>query len=85
MLPDNEVLSQVLEALYEVPLDPSRWEEFLKLTEKAAGEDARAEREPGLLPFSALTSLHFLIFRNAHTELGILRQHEGRMRQPARL
>ena len=70
MLPDNEVLSQVLEALYEVPLDPSRWEEFLKLTEKAAGEDARAEREPGLLPFSALTSLHFLIFRT-HTQSSV--------------
>jgi DNA-binding CsgD family transcriptional regulator/PAS domain-containing protein len=42
MLPDNEVLSQVLEALYEVPLDPSRWEEFLKLTAKAAGEGAAA-------------------------------------------
>jgi len=40
MLPDSEVLSHVLEALYEVPLDPSRWEEFLKLTEKAAGEGA---------------------------------------------
>jgi len=37
MLPDNEVLSQVLEALYEAPLDLSRWDEFLKLTAKAVG------------------------------------------------
>ena len=42
MLPDLEVLSQVLEALYEAPLNPSRWEEFLKLTAKTVGGEAAA-------------------------------------------
>lgn len=42
MLPNKEVLSQVLEALYEAPLDPSRWEEFLKLTAAAVGAEAAA-------------------------------------------
>lgn len=42
MLPNKEVLSQVLEALYEAPLDPSRWEEFLRLTAGAVGGEAAA-------------------------------------------
>ncbi len=42
MLPDKEVLSEVLEALYEAPLDPSRWEEFLRLTAGAVGGKAAA-------------------------------------------
>lgn len=40
MLPDKEVLSQVLEALYESPLNPSCWEDFIKLTAEAVGEAA---------------------------------------------
>ena len=31
---------KILEALYEAPLDPSRWEEFLRLTAKAAQGEA---------------------------------------------
>ena len=42
MLPEKEVLSQVQDALYEAPLNPSRWEEFLRLTAVAAGGEAAA-------------------------------------------
>jgi DNA-binding CsgD family transcriptional regulator len=40
MLPSSEALSKLLEALYEAPLDSSRWEEFLRLTAAAAGGEA---------------------------------------------
>lgn len=36
----DQILNQILEALYEAPLEPSRWDEFLKLT--AATVDGRA-------------------------------------------
>lgn len=42
MLPSAEVLSQILEALYEAPLQPSRWEKFLRLTANAIGGEAAA-------------------------------------------
>jgi DNA-binding CsgD family transcriptional regulator len=42
MLPSSEALSKLLEALYEAPLDPSRWEEFLRLTAAATGGEAAA-------------------------------------------
>ncbi len=41
-MPDDQLLSRILEALYEAPLDPSRWEEFLRLTAQAAGGHAAA-------------------------------------------
>jgi len=41
-LPTEEVLSQILGALYEAPLAPSRWEEFLRLTAGAVGGEAAA-------------------------------------------
>jgi DNA-binding CsgD family transcriptional regulator len=40
MFPSSEALSKLLEALYEAPLDSSRWEEFLGLTAAAAGGEA---------------------------------------------
>ncbi len=42
MLPDTEVLSKILGSLYEAPLDPSKWEEFLRLTATAVGGEAAA-------------------------------------------
>jgi DNA-binding CsgD family transcriptional regulator len=42
MLPNEQLLSQVLEALYEAPIDASRWEEFLQLTAGAVGGEAAA-------------------------------------------
>lgn len=35
-----DVLSQVLQVLYEAPLNPSCWEEFLQLTARAIGAEA---------------------------------------------
>jgi DNA-binding CsgD family transcriptional regulator/PAS domain-containing protein len=35
-------LSPVLEALYEAPIDPSRWEKFLQLTARVVGGEAAA-------------------------------------------
>jgi len=40
MFPNEELLSQILEVLYEAPLDPRRWEEFVRLTAEAAGAHA---------------------------------------------
>jgi hypothetical protein len=37
LLQNQEALSHILEALYEAPLDPSRWEEFVCLTAETAG------------------------------------------------
>ena len=42
VLPDKELLFKILEGLYEAPLDPSRWEEFLRLTAQAVGAEAAA-------------------------------------------
>jgi DNA-binding CsgD family transcriptional regulator len=42
MLPNIESLSRLLEALYDAPLDPRRWEEFLRLTAGAVGGEAAA-------------------------------------------
>lgn len=42
MLPSSEALSKLLEALYEAPLDQSRWKEFLRLTAAATGGEAAA-------------------------------------------
>lgn len=33
----DQILSQILEALYQAPLEPARWQEFLRLTAEAAG------------------------------------------------
>lgn len=37
MLPENQRLFGILDALYEAPLDPSQWEEFLRLITQATG------------------------------------------------
>lgn len=42
MLPSDEVVSRILEVLYEAPLDPSRWQQFLQLTARAAAGHASA-------------------------------------------
>jgi hypothetical protein len=42
LFPGAQVLSQILEALYESPLDPSRWEEFLQLVAAATAGNASA-------------------------------------------
>jgi DNA-binding CsgD family transcriptional regulator len=42
MLPNSETISELLEALYEAPLDPSRWGEFLRLTAATSGGEAAA-------------------------------------------
>jgi DNA-binding CsgD family transcriptional regulator/PAS domain-containing protein len=39
---DAQVLSRILEVLYEAPLDTSRWEEFLRLTAAAVRGEAAA-------------------------------------------
>jgi DNA-binding CsgD family transcriptional regulator len=41
-LTSDRVLSQILEVLYEAPLDPSRWQEFLRLTAAVADGEAAA-------------------------------------------
>lgn len=41
LMPRNlDVLSQVLQVLYEAPLNPSCWEEFLQLTARSIGAEA---------------------------------------------
>jgi len=42
MLPLDEDLSQILEALYDAPLEPSRWDDFLLMTAQATGGEAAA-------------------------------------------
>jgi DNA-binding CsgD family transcriptional regulator/PAS domain-containing protein len=42
LLPFDEDLSQILQALYDAPLEPSRWEDFLRLTAQASGGEAAA-------------------------------------------
>ena len=42
MFPGDQVLSQILEVLYECPLDPSQWERFLQLAAAATGGNAAA-------------------------------------------
>lgn len=70
MLPNQEVLSQILEALYEVPLDPSRWEEFLKLTAKAVGGEASALLLQDLIDTQANQGIH------RSREAGRLEEHD---------
>lgn len=41
-MPSDELVSLILEALYEAPLDPSRWQDFLRLTAEASGGEAAA-------------------------------------------
>ena len=42
MLPGENAISQILAALYEAPLDSSKWEVFLRLTAQAVGGEAAA-------------------------------------------
>jgi DNA-binding CsgD family transcriptional regulator/PAS domain-containing protein len=68
---NESVLTEILDVLYEAPVDPTRWQDFLKLTAQAVGGEA------GALTLHDFTDVQSLVSRQWNIDPDALRRYEA--------